>query len=104
MSSDESKVNQEELLNELKELKTLIFALDKKVDVNFVELKGELKQINVRMDGEFKCLNGEVKRLEDKFDSWEKRLQNAEFVSKASVTAIFLGFMSGLAKFLFFNN
>ena len=115
MSSEESKVNQEEILKELKEMKTLIFALDKKVDVGFAEVKGEFK----RIDGEFKCLNGEVKRLEekldtkfealekkvdDKFDGWEKRLEFSEFISRGSVTAIFLGFVGAVAKFVFFSN
>ncbi len=74
--------------------------IDKKVDVGFAEVKGEFKRIDV-----------ELKRIEEKLDNkldgYGKRLEGAEFISRASVMAIFIGFaglVGGLAKLIFFSN
>ena len=89
---------------DFRELKELILGLDKKVDVGLTE-------INAKVDVGFTEIKGELKRIEEKLDNkldgYEKRLASAEFISRASVTAIFIGFaglVGGLAKLIFFSN
>ncbi len=71
--------------------------IDKKVDVGFAEVKGEFKRIDV----ELKRIE---QKLDNKLDGYGKRLEGAEFISRASVTAIFIGLAGGLAKLIFFSN
>ena len=89
---------------DFRELKELILGLDKKVEVGLTE-------INAKVDVGFTEIKGELKRIEEKLDNkldgYEKRLESAEFISRASVTAIFIGFaglVGGLAKLIFFSN
>ncbi len=89
---------------DFRELKELILGLEKQVEVG-------LTQINAKVDVGIRSIKGELKRIEekldDKLDGYEKRLASAEFISRASVTAIFIGFaglVGGLAKLIFFSN
>ncbi len=92
---------------DFRELKELILGLDKKVDVGFAKVDVGFAEVK----GEFKRIDVELKRIEEKLDNkldgYEKRLASAEFISRASVTAIFIGFaglVGGLAKLIFFSN
>ena len=80
--------------------------LDKEVQVGFAKVEGEFKRVDVELKRiEEKTDNGmkEIKQtLDTKSNVWEKRLENAEFVGKATMTAIVIGFVGGLAKILFF--
>jgi D-ribose pyranose/furanose isomerase RbsD len=52
----------------LREIKELIQQLDKKMDLGFAELKGEIKQVEVQLKAEIKQvevkLEGEIKQVE----------------------------------------
>ncbi|MGK7874447.1 MAG: hypothetical protein AB4426_14415 [Xenococcaceae cyanobacterium] len=67
------------------ELKGMILALDKKIDVGFEAVKGELKRIDgefKRIDGEFKRIDGEFKRMDEKIENqsarFEEKLESLE--------------------------
>ena len=78
--------------------------IDKKVDVGFAKVDVDFAEVK----GEFKRIDVELKRIEQKLDNkldgYGKRLEGAEFISRASVTAIFIGLAGGLAKLIFFSN
>ncbi len=68
---------------------TKILELDKKIEVNFAELKGDIKRV--------------VEKLEAKMDGIDKRLGNEEFISRSAFTALVVGVSTGLVKYLFFS-
>ena len=89
--TDENFEELKQLILDLKEdLKEDIHNLDTEMKVGFAEVKGELKRIEEKSD--------------QKLGGYEKRLKNAEFVSHTTVTAVFIGFVGGLAKLFFFSN
>ncbi|MBC6419568.1 MAG: hypothetical protein GDA44_12745 [Prochloron sp. SP5CPC1] len=67
------------------------------------KIKGIDKKIDEKINGVEEKIKGIDKKIDEKINGWEKRLETSEFVSKASVTAIFIGFVSGVVKLLFFN-
>ena len=75
--------------------------LNDKIDKQNAEMRKEFNELKDLIKTEFKENKDNFK---EKCDGWEKRLGNSEFISRASVTAIVIGFASGLAKFLFFSN
>ena len=81
-------------------------ALDKKMDVRFAEQAGEIKRVEEKLTGEIKRveekLTGEIKRVEEKVNGLDKRLGNEEFISRSAFTAVIVGVMAGLVKYLFF--
>jgi len=83
-------------------------ALDKKVDMRFAELTGEIKRVEEKLMGEIKRveekLTGEIKRVEEKVNGIDKRLTNEEFISRSAFTAVIVGAMAGLVKYLFFSS
>ena len=93
-----------ELRELILDLKDQINNIDKKVDVGFAKVEVGFAEVK----GEFKRIDVELKRIEQKLDNkldgYGKRLEGAEFISRASVTAIFIGLVGGLAKLIFFSN
>ena len=104
-----------ELRELILDLKDQINNIDKKVDVGFTKIDKKVDVGFAKVDvgfaevkGEFKRIDVELKRIEEKLDNkldgYGKRLEGAEFISRASVTAIFIGLAGGLAKLIFFSN
>lgn len=97
------------------EIKELILALDKKIDVGFAALSGEIKRVEEKLGGEIKRveeklggeikrLEGELNRIEEKINGIDKRLANEEFISRSAFTAVVVSVMAGLVKYLFFSS
>jgi len=108
-----SEPNSAELRDLILGLDRKMDALDKKMDVRFAEQAGEIKRVEVevkrveeKLTGEIKRveekLTGEIKRVEEKVNSIDKRLGNEEFISRSAFTAVIVGVMVGLVKYLFF--
>ncbi len=97
-----------ELRELILDLKEQINNIDKKVDVGFAKIDKKVDLGFAEVKGEFKRIDVELKRIEQKLDNkldgYGKRLEGAEFISRASVTAIFIGLAGGLAKLIFFSN
>jgi len=72
----------------------MILSLDKKIDVQFVELKSEIKSLEDK-------LGGEIKRVEEKVSGIDKRISNEEFISRGALTAVFISVAAGVIKYLF---
>lgn len=72
-----------------------ILGLDKKMATGFIELKGEIKQVEER-------LNGEIKRVEEKLNGIDKRLSNEKVISRSTFIAVMVGAITGMVKYLFF--
>ena len=76
-------------IRELKELISHRFEqLDKKIEVGFAEVKGEIKRVE--------------EKLEAKIDGLDKRLSNEEVVSRTAFIAVVGGVAAGLVKLFFF--
>ena len=116
---------------ELKELilnlERVILGLDRKIDIQFVELKSDIKSVEDRLGGEIKRveerlsadiksvedrlsadiksvedrLGGEIKRVEEKVSGIDKRIGNEEFISRGALTAVFVSVSAGVIKYLF---
>jgi hypothetical protein len=71
------------------DLKELILAkfneLDKKVEVGFAELKGE------------------IKRIDEKLIGIDKRLGNEEFIVRGGIVIVFGGLVTAFVKQIFFS-
>lgn len=84
------------IINLDRKFDTKILELDKKIEVNFAELKGDIKELKV-----------DIKRVEEKLeakmDGIDKRLGNEEFISRSAFTAVVVGVSTGLVKYLFFS-
>jgi len=76
------------------ELKDLILGLDKKIDLQFIELKSDIRSVEDR-------LSGDIKRLEERIGGIDKRLGNEEFISRGAITAVFVSVAAGVIKYLF---
>jgi hypothetical protein len=87
------------------ELKDLILGLDKKIDLQFIELKSDIRSFGDRLSGEIRSvgdrLSGDIKRLEERVGGIDKRLGNEEFISRGAVTAVFVSVAAGVIKYLF---
>ncbi|MBF2097851.1 MAG: Bdr protein [Gloeomargaritaceae cyanobacterium C42_A2020_066] len=103
------------------EIKELILALDKKIDVGFAAISGEInrveeklggeikrveeklggkiKRVEEKLGGEIKRLEGELNRIEEKINGIDKRLANEEFISRSAFTAVVVSVMAGLVKY-----
>ena len=126
-----SEPNSSELRDLILGLDRKMDALDKKMDVRFAEQAGEIKRVEEKLTGEIKRvevevkrveekltgeikrvevevkrveekLTGEIKRVEEKINGIDKRLGNEEFISRSAFTAVIVGVMAGLVKYLFF--
>jgi len=94
------------------DLKDLILALDKKMEVGFTELKGEISRVEIQLTGEIKRveteLKGEIKRVEDKLTEKavgiDKRLGNEELVSRGAFISIFVAGITSFTKYFFFSD
>ena len=99
------------------ELKELILSLDKKIDlktselekkmeVGFESVRGEIKRVEEKLEGGIKEVKGEIKRVEEKLeakiDGLDKRLSNEEVVSRTAFIAVVGGVAAGLVKLFFF--
>ena len=94
-------------IRELKELISHRFEqLDKKIEVGFAEVKGEIKRVEEKLEGGIKEVKGEIKRVEEKLeakiDGLDKRLSNEEVVSRTAFIAVVGGVAAGLVKLFFF--
>jgi hypothetical protein len=100
------------------ELKELILALDKKVEVGFAEVKGEIKLVEERLTGRInqveekltgrinqveEKLTGRINQVEERLVGIDKRLGNEELVSRGVFIALAGGMITGLTKFFFFS-
>ena len=105
LHSQQLQLHSQKVEMELKSVRTELKTLEDKTD-------NELKRLNDKFDIKFEALEKTVdirfkaleNKVDDKFNGWEKRLERAELVGNASVTAIFIGVAGALAKFVFFNN
>ncbi len=81
------------------ELKELILSLDKKIDLKTSELEK-------KMEVGFESVRGEIKRVEEKLeakiDGLDKRLSNEEVISRTAFIAVVGGVAAGLVKLFFF--
>ncbi len=98
------------------ELKDLILGLDKKIDLQFIELKSDIRSFGDRLSGEIRSvedrlsgvirsvedrLSGDIKRFEKRVSGIDKRVGNEEFISRGAVTAVFVSVAAGVIKYLF---
>ena len=77
------------------ELKELILALDKRMEIGFSEVRSEIKLVEER-------LTGRINQVEEKLTGIDKRLANEELVSRGVFIALVGGVVTGLTKFFFF--
>ncbi len=105
---------------ELKELilglDRTIMGLDRKIDIQFIELKSDIKSVEERLGGEIRLveerlgseiklveerLGGEIKEVKEKLNGIDKRIGNEEFISRGALTAVFVSVAAGVIKYLF---
>jgi len=102
------------------EIKDLILALDKKlelslselnrkIDVGLSEVRVEIAEVRIEIAevrGDIKRLETEIKSVETnlsvKLDGLSKRVENQEFVSRGATLALVGGLVTGMVKLLFF--
>ncbi len=89
-----SEPTTQELKDLILGLEKLFISLDKKMDIQFIELKSDIRSVEDR-------LSGEIKRLEEKIGGIDKRLGNEEFISRGAITAVFVSVAAGVIKYLF---
>ena len=101
----------EPTLQELKELivdiSKQVNGIDKKMEVGFAELKGEIKRLDGKIEQVETRLIVDIKRVEDtlsaKFEGFDKRLANEETISRTAFGALMVAALAGLVKYLFFS-
>ena len=96
------------------ELKNLILSkfaeLDKKMEVGFTEVRGEIRNVHTELKGDIQALcnelkgdikevKGEIKTIEAKLDGFEKRISYQEFASKGVFVTVLGGILLALARF-----
>lgn len=107
------------------ELKNLILSkfaeLDKKMEVGFTELRGEIRNVHTELKGDIQALRnevkgdiealrnelkgdikevkGEIKTIEAKLDGFDKRISYQEFASKGVFVTVLGGILLALARF-----
>jgi hypothetical protein len=100
-----SEPTTQELKDLILGLEKLFISLDKKMDIQFIELKSDIRSVEDRLSGEIRSvedrLTGEIKRLEEKVGGIDKRLGNEEFISRGAITAVFVSVAAGVIKYLF---
>jgi glycerol kinase len=83
----------EPTLQELKELivdiSKQVNELDKKMEVGFAKIEGEIKRVE--------------ETLSAKVDGLDKRLSNEETISRTAFGALMVASLAGLVKYLFFS-
>ena len=83
----------EPTLQELKELivdiSKQVNELDKKMEVGFAKIEGEIKRVE--------------ETLSTKVDGLDKRLSNEETISRTALAALVVASLAGLVKYLFFS-
>jgi hypothetical protein len=88
------------------ELKELILALDKRMEIGFSEVRSEIKLVEERLTGRInqveEKLTGRINQVEEKLTGIDKRLANEELVSRGVFIALVGGVVTGLTKFFFF--
>ena len=88
------------------ELKQLILALDKRMEIGFSEVRSEIKLVEERLTGRInqveEKLTGRINQVEEKLTGIDKRLANEELVSRGVFIALAGGVVTGLTKFFFF--
>jgi hypothetical protein len=99
------------------ELKELILALDKRMEIGFSEVRSEIKLVEERLTGRInqveekltgrinqveEKLTGRINQLEEKLTGIDKQLANEELVSRGVFIALVGGVVTGLTKFFFF--
>ncbi|WP_013322612.1 hypothetical protein [Gloeothece verrucosa] len=100
---------------DIKEIKEILLALDKKVDgldkkieTGLTEVRGEIKRLDEKIDSRFSQLDQKIDlrfaQLEEKMNGLDKRLGNEEVISRTAFATILAGALAGLIKYLFFSN
>jgi len=91
----------------LQYLKDLIFAIDKRCDLHFIELERTIANRFNKMDKKLEIgiseVKGGIKRLDEKTISIEKRLSDEALVSRSVMITNAAGLVTGISKFVFFN-
>ncbi|MCS6959322.1 MAG: hypothetical protein RMK91_04665 [Pseudanabaenaceae cyanobacterium SKYGB_i_bin29] len=100
------------ILGKFAELDKRIDHLDKKMEVGFAELRGEIKEVRAQVEGvrnELKGeiqavrneLKGDIKTIEAKLDGFDKRISNQEFITRSIFATVLGGILLALGRFLF---
>ena len=101
-----SEPTNQDLKEMILSLERVILNLDKKMEVGFAEVRGEIKRVEEKLTGEIKRLDTEIKsvdaNLSTKLDGLGKRVENQEFVSRGATVALVGGLVTGMVKLLFF--
>jgi len=79
------------------EIKELLLAFEKKVELS-------LSDMNRRMEVGFAELRGEIKRVEEKVDGVAKRLDNQEFISRGAIVTFLGAILAAVTKYIFFSD
>jgi hypothetical protein len=98
---------------DIKDLKDLILALDRKFDQRFAEVnlqfaemdkKNELRfaEMDKKMEVGFTELKGEIKRIDQKFDGVDKRLIAEEGLSRNVFVALVVAVLGAGVKYFLF--
>ncbi len=98
----------------IQELKDLIVALDKKVDIQASEIKGEINlvraevlqaktELSGKIDQMKTELNGQIERVGEKLEGVSKRVDQQEILSRTAFAGLLVAVTSGFIKYLFFN-
>jgi VIT1/CCC1 family predicted Fe2+/Mn2+ transporter len=83
----------------LQDIANQLSGMDKKIDIHFAELKGEIKRVEEKLETK---IDGVQCTLEAKIDGPDKRLGNEEIISRTAFAALVVGSLVGLIKYLFF--
>ena len=88
------------------ELRELILAIDKRMEIGFSEVRAEIKLVEERLTGRInqveERLTGRINQVEEKLTGIDKRVANEELVSRGVFIALVGGVVTGLTKFFFF--
>ncbi|MBR8828882.1 MAG: hypothetical protein DSM107014_13440, partial [Gomphosphaeria aponina SAG 52.96 = DSM 107014] len=108
MTDEELKGMFSQILQQIGGFEQKIGELDKKVEVGFTKVDGELKRLEEKIDSNTKRLeekiDSSVKRLDEKIefglknvtdqiDSIDRQLEDTKFVSRATISAILIGLL-----------
>ncbi len=80
---------------DIREIKDLITALDKKIDVGFSDIKGEFKEVRGQINTVEAKLEGKIDKLDErtKLGFWGFIFRGTALAALAALTAIFVKYL-----------
>jgi hypothetical protein len=96
IKQDEYEVNMTQATDtDIREIKDLIAALDKKIDVGFSDIRGEFKEVRGQVNTVEAKLSGKIDQLDErtKLGFWGFIFRGTALAALAALTAIFVKYL-----------